>query len=62
MHPPAPPFAKILRRRDLTAEWLTNFLKTTHRGLDEPNGIPNPDLADLQIKQIAAYLISVREK
>jgi mono/diheme cytochrome c family protein len=61
MRPPAPPFAKILRRDDLTAEWLTNFLKTTHRGLDVPNGMPNPDLADFQIKQIVAYLMSVRQ-
>jgi mono/diheme cytochrome c family protein len=61
MHPPAPPFAKILRRKDFTADWLANFLKTTHRGLDEPNGMPNPRLADFQIKQIVAYMMSVRE-
>jgi len=61
-HPPAPPFATILQRKDLTAEWLTNFLKTTHRGLDEPNGMPNPDLADFQIKQIVAYLMSLHQR
>jgi mono/diheme cytochrome c family protein len=61
-HPPAPPFATILQRKDLTSEWLTNFLKTTHRGLDEPNGMPNPDLADFQIKQIVAYLMSVQQR
>ena len=61
-HPPAPPFAKILQRKDITAGWLTNFLKTTHRGLDEPKGIPNPDLADFRIKQIVAYLMSVHPK
>jgi len=62
MHPPAPPFATILRRKDLTAEWLTNYLKTTHRGLDEPEGMPNPDLADFQIKQIVAYLMSIHQR
>jgi len=62
MHPPAPPFATIVRRKDFSAEWLTNFLKTTHRGLDEPQGMPNPDLADFQIKQIVAYLISIHQK
>ncbi len=62
MNPPAPPFAKILQRKDLTAAWLTNFLKNTHRGLDEPNGMPNPDLADFQIKQIVTYLMSVRAR
>ena len=39
-----------------------NFLNTTHRGLDEPNSMPNPDFADFQIKQIVAYLMSVRRK
>ena len=61
-HPPAPPFAKIMHRKDITAEWLTNFLKTTHRGLDEPRGMPNLELADFQIKQIVAYLMSVHPK
>ena len=61
-HPPAPPFAKILQRKDIAAEWLTNFLKTTHRGLNEPKGMPNPELADFQIKQIVAYLMSVHPK
>jgi len=60
--PPAPPFATIIRRKDFTAEWLTNFLKTTHRGLDEPNGMANPDLADYQIKQVVAYMMSVRQQ
>lgn len=62
IRPAAPPFAKILQRRGFTAEWLTNFLKTTHRGLDEPKGMPNPDLADFQIKQIVAYLMSMRQE
>lgn len=58
LHPPGPPFATILKRKDLTAEWLTDFLKVTHRGLDKPKGMPNLDLADYQIKQIVAYLMS----
>jgi mono/diheme cytochrome c family protein len=58
-HPPARPFASILQRKDLTAEWLANFLKTTHGGLNEPDGMPNPDLTDFQIKQIVAYLMSL---
>jgi mono/diheme cytochrome c family protein len=60
--PRAPPFATIVRRKDFTSEWLANFLKTTHRGLDEPNGMANPDLADFQIKQIVAYMMSVRQQ
>lgn len=62
MHPPAPPMATILKRKDITAQWLTNFLKTTHRGLDQPKGMPNLDLADFQIKQIVAYLMSVHHQ
>jgi len=62
LHPPAPPFATIVRRSDLTADWLTNFLKTTHRGLDEPNGMPNPELADYQTRQIVAYLMSLHQQ
>jgi mono/diheme cytochrome c family protein len=62
MHPPAPPFATIVRRKDFSAEWLTNFLNTTHRGLDEPTGMPNPDLADFQTKEIVAYLMSLHQQ
>ena len=61
LKPPAPPFATIAQRKDISAESLTNFLKTAHRGLDEPNGMPNPDLADYQIKQAVAYLLSLRK-
>ena len=61
LHPPAPPFAVIMLRKDITAESLTDFIKKTHRGLDEPNGMPNPDLADYQIKQVVAYLMSLQK-
>jgi cytochrome c1 len=52
---------KIMRRKDVTAESLTDFMKKTHRGFDEPNGMPNPSLADYQIKQVVAYLISLQK-
>lgn len=61
LDPPAPSFASIAERKDLTAEWLTNFLTTTHRGLDNPKGMPNPYLADYQVKQVVAYLLSLRK-
>ncbi len=61
LKPPAPPFAKIMKRRDITVDSLRTFLATTHRGLDEPNGMPNPSLADFQIKQAVAYLLSLRK-
>jgi len=60
LHPPAPPFKEIAQRKDLTAAWLENFLKTTHRDLGSQKGMPNPDLADFQIKEVVAYVLSLR--
>lgn len=61
LNPPAPPFASIVQRNDFNADWLQNFLTTTHRGLDMPNGMPSPYLADYQVKQVVAYLMSLRK-
>ena len=43
------------------ADWLENFITTTHRGLDNPSGMPNPSLLDYQVKQVTAYLLSLRK-
>ncbi len=61
LNPPAPPFATIAQRGDLSADWLTTYLATTHRGLDNPKGMPNPYLADYQVRQVTAYLLSLRK-
>ncbi len=61
LNPPAPPFASIVQRKDFSEGWLQNFLTTTHRGLDEPNGMPNPYLADYQVKQVVAYMMSLHK-
>ncbi len=61
LKPPAPPFAKIMQHKDVTPDSLRTFLTTTHRGLDNPNGMPNPSLADFQVKQAVAYLMSLRK-
>jgi len=61
LRPPAASFASMAQRESVDEAWLANFLKTTHRGLDEPNGMPNPQLLDFQIKQIADYLLSLRK-
>jgi len=58
---PAPSFASIVRRREFNADWLTHFMTTTHRGLDTPAGMPNPELMDYQIKEIVAYMSSLRK-
>jgi len=61
-HPPAPPFASIAKQRTFDAATLTQFITTTHRGLDNPNGMPNPDLMDEQVKEIVAYFLSLYPK
>ncbi len=61
LRPPALSFASIAQRTSVTADWLQNYMKTTHRGLDNPNGMPNPELLDSQIKQVSAYLLSLRK-
>jgi len=59
MRPPAPSFASIVQQKTFDAESLAHFVKTTHWGLDNPKGMPNPDLMDYQIKQIVAYFLSL---
>ncbi len=59
LKPPAPSFASIVRRKDFNAEWLTHFITTTHRGLDNPQGMPNPFLMESQVKAIVAYFLSL---
>ena len=58
---PAPSFASIVRRKEFNADWLSHFMTTTHRGLDTPAGMPNPELMDYQIKEIVAYMLSLRK-
>ena len=61
LKPPGPPFTSIAQRPDISAQSLTKFITTTHRGLDNPAGMPNPDLADYQVKEVVAYILSLRK-
>jgi len=61
LNPPAPAFASIAQRKEVDKAWLENFLTTTHRGLDRPDGMPSPYLLDYQVKQVTAYLLSLRK-
>ena len=61
LRPPAPSFAAIAARKTTTADSVEAFLTTTHKGLDNPKGMPNPMLLDSQVKQVAAYLMSLRK-
>jgi hypothetical protein len=61
LNPPAPSFESIAQRTDISAEWLEKFISTTHRGLDNPSGMPNPSLLDYQVKEVTVYLLSLRK-
>src|SRR6516164_6629974 len=61
LQPPAPSFESIAQCESISADWVQTFLATTHRGLDNPRGMPNPELLESQIKQVAAYLLSLRK-
>ena len=62
LKPPAQSFASIAQRPGMSADSLRVFLNTTHRSLGAKNGMPNPVLLDSQIKQLAAYLLSLRKR
>ena len=62
MKPPVPSFASIIRKKTFDAESLASFLTTTHRGLDNPKGMPNLDLMDFQVNQIVAYFLSLQNQ
>jgi len=61
LDPPAPSLVSIAQHKDIDAESLADFLTTTHRSLANPKGMPNPDLALYQVKQVVAYLLSLRK-
>jgi mono/diheme cytochrome c family protein len=62
LSPPAPSFESIAQRGDMTAQAVVSFLSTTHRGVGNPKGMPNPELTDTYAKQVAAYLLSLRKR
>lgn len=61
LRPPAPSFESIAQRNTLDAAALQSFLATAHRDVSNPNGMPNPQLMDFQIRQVTAYLLSLRK-
>ena len=62
LQPPAPSFDSIAQRSTTTADYLRMFLKTTHRGLRNLQGMPNLELSDWQIEPLTAYLLSLRKQ
>ena len=61
LRPPAPPFEVIAQRKDVDADYLRKFLTTTHRDLKTEKGMPNPLLADFQVSEVTAYILSLRK-
>jgi len=61
LSPPAPSFESIAQRVETDGDSLRKFLTSTYQGLDRPKGMPNPVLADSQIRTISAYLLSLRK-
>jgi hypothetical protein len=62
LRPPAPSFESIAQRDDINADTIRTFLTTTHRDINSRSGMPNPQLLDFQIRQLAVYLLSLRKQ
>lgn len=62
LRPPASSFEFIAQRSTINNDSVRTFLTTTHRDISNPEGMPNPQLLDYQIKQVAAYLLSLRKQ
>jgi hypothetical protein len=61
MKPPAPSFESIAQHKNTTPESLRHFLTTTHKGLDAPKGMPDLELMDYELKDLIAYIWSLRK-
>jgi mono/diheme cytochrome c family protein len=62
LRPPAPSFESIAQREGIDADRIQTFLATTHRDINSGTGMPNPQLLDFQIRQLAVYLMSLRKQ
>jgi mono/diheme cytochrome c family protein len=58
--PPGPSFAVLAQRPHLTEAWLREFLASNHRSLGPHEAMPNPRLADYQIDEIVAFMMSLK--
>jgi mono/diheme cytochrome c family protein len=58
--PPGPSFAVLAQRPLLTEQGLREFLGENHRSMGPHEAMPNPRLADYQIDEIVAYMMSLK--
>ena len=61
MNPPAPSFSAIAQRYDQSEASLRKFLSSLHRNLGRTGKMPNWLLADFQIDEIVAYILSLKD-
>jgi mono/diheme cytochrome c family protein len=58
--PPGPSFAVLAQRPQLTEASLREFLGSNHRAMGPHEAMPNPRLADYQIDEIVAFMMSLK--
>jgi mono/diheme cytochrome c family protein len=58
--PPGPSFAVLAQRPLLTEQALREFLGSNHSGMGPHEAMPNPRLADYQIDEIVAFMMSLK--
>ena len=62
LEPPATPFQTIAQRSNIDADYLRTFLTTTHSSASNLRAMPNPQLTDTYVRQVTAYLLSLRKR
>jgi mono/diheme cytochrome c family protein len=60
LSPPGPSFAVLAQRPQLTEPALRDFLASNHGGMGPHEAMPNPRLADYQIDEIVAFMMSLK--
>jgi mono/diheme cytochrome c family protein len=61
LRPRAPSFRTIANRPGTTDESLRRFLTETHASLRDVSGMPNPQLTEDQVREAAAFIMSLRK-
>ncbi|MGB5085696.1 MAG: cytochrome c [Methylocystis silviterrae] len=60
LKPPAPSFSELVRRQNLSEDFLRQFLSSPHGNIGAKGKMPSPQLVDYQIDEVVAYLLSLR--
>ncbi len=60
LSPPGPSFAVLTQRPSLTEQALRDFLASNHHDMGSHQAMPNPRLADYQIDEIVAFMMSLK--